>query len=281
MKDFTVINRIVSRVVLATFVLITCASAAELRPDQKAAVEKILATMDASTREMVRPSIEQSIMSLTPEQVTMFVSAATQGASNQNEQQAPMEEESQRQASAEDLAYNRAQYEPALRKHWQAKKAFDTFVDGELAAKCPKPGQYAVYREAERYDLMELSPTWQRAPDNQDAEARIVGGSYAPKDGRYDFDFSKVRMTFDKQAVSAAIAKACADWTKEAVAFKEKATGLMNSGQSQAALDLQGAASRKVSALSATLQSVLEAEGPAGNYNAEMMNALQNPKRVK
>jgi hypothetical protein len=46
-------------------------------------------------------------------------------------------------------------------------------------------------------------------------------------------------------------------------------------------LDLQGAASRKVSALSATLQSVLEAEGPAGNYNAEMMNALQNPKRVK
>lgn len=274
-------NRIVARIVLASVALITCAFAAELRPDQKAAVDKILATMDASTREMVRPSIEQSIQYLTPEQVTMFVSAATKGASDQNDQPAAAAQEPQTQATPEDLAYNRAQYEPALRKHWEAKKAFDTFVDAELAAKCPKPGQYAVYREAERYDLMELSPTWQRAPDNQSAEATIVGDTYAPKDGRYKFDFSKVRMTFNKDAVSNAIAKACADWTKEAVAFKEKAQALMNSGQSQAALDLEGAASKKVSAINATLQAVLEAEGPAGSYNAEMMNALQNPKRLK
>jgi hypothetical protein len=280
-KDSIVSNRIIPRVVLASVALISCASAADLRPDQKAAVEKILATMDASTREMVRPSIEQSIMYLTPEQVTMFVSAATKGASGQDQQQAPVEEEPEREATPEDLAYNRAQYEPALRKHWQAKKAFDTFVDAELAAKCPKPGKYAVYREAERYDVMELSPTWQRAPDNQNAEASIVGGTYAPKDGRYDFDFSKVRMTFNKETVSNAIATACADWTKEAVAFKEKAQALMISGQSQAALDLEGSTSKKVSAMNSKLQAVLDAEGPAGKYNAEMMDALQNPKRAK
>ena len=32
-------------------------------------------------------------------------------------------------ATPTDLAHNRAQYEPALRKHWEAKNTFDTFVE--------------------------------------------------------------------------------------------------------------------------------------------------------
>jgi hypothetical protein len=259
---------------------VACAQAAELRPDQQAALDKILSTLDPNMREVVRPQLETTIRSLTPEQVAMFSQSVAGGASNDTAQSTSKPEEPEPKPSPEDLAFNRAQYEPALRKHWDAKKAFDTFVDLELA-KCPQGGKYAVYREAERYEIMELSPQWQRAPDNRDAEASIVGASYAPQDGRYQFDFSKVRMTFNKDVVGNAVTKACADWTKEATAFKAKASPLMNAGQSQAALDLQGAVSRKVGEIQQTLQQVLDAEGPAGNYNTAMMQALQKPKRVK
>ena len=88
-------------------------------------------------------------------------------------------------------------------------------------------------------------------------------------------------MTFNKEVVANAIAKACAEWTREAAAFKAKAGPLMHSDQSQAAWELQGTVSRKVSQIVEGLQKVLEAEGPAGNYNVEVMQALQNPKRVK
>lgn len=269
-----------SRTFLILLSGVACAQAADLRPDQQAGVEKILATMEPDIREMVRPQIEMSLQSLSPEQVAMFVKAATGGASDKAPQSAPEPEETERKASPEDLAFNRAQYEPALRKHWDAKKAFDTFVDTELA-KCPSSDDYAVWREVDRYEILDLKPQWQRAPDNKDAEARILGATYAPKEGRYQFDFSKVRMTFNKDVVANAIAKACAEWTREAAAFKAKAGPLMHSNQSQAAWDLQNAVSRKVEAITQTLQAVLNAEGPASGYNAAMMDALQNPKRLK
>jgi hypothetical protein len=275
-------NRIVPCLLLASLALTQFAYAGELRPDQKAAVEKILATVDPSMREMVRPQIEQSIAYMNPQQVAMFVDgAAKQAASNNAAKQAPVKETPKREATPEDLAYNRAQYEPAMLKHWQAKKSFDDFVDAELKAKCPNRDKYAVYREAERYELMELNPDWQRASWNADAEAQVIGSTYAPKDGRYKFDFSKVRMSFNKDTVSSAIAKACADWTKEAAAFKEKASALMNSGQSDAAHRFEGTASAKVGAIENALKAVLDAEGPAGNLNSAMMDALQNPQPVK
>ena len=39
--------------------------------------------------------------------------------------------------------------------------------------------------------------------------SRSLAEAYAPQDGRYKFDFSKVRMTFDEKAVDAAIKTAC------------------------------------------------------------------------
>ena len=281
MKGRIVSNRIIPYGLLASLAVIAGANAAELRADQKAAIEKLMTTVDPAMREMVRPQIEQSILYLTPEQVAMVVDGAMGNSSSSDAQQAPAKEAPKREATAEDLAYNRAQYEPALRKHWQAKKSFDDFVDAELATKCPNRDKYAVYREAERYELMELSPDWQRAPTSADAEVQVIGSTYAPQDGRYQFDFSKVRMTFNKAVVANAISKACAAWTKEAAAFKEKASALMNSGQSQAAHNLEGTASSRVNAIVATLKTVLDAEGPAGNFNMAMMDALQNPKPVK
>lgn len=264
---------------LACLILIPVANASDdLRPDQQAALDKIMATVDPSMREMVRPQIEQSIRYLNPEQVAMFVAAAAASGSRQQES-APEPEE--REATPEDLAYNRAQYEPAMRKHWQARKAFDDFVDAELEAKCPNRDKYAVYREAERYEMMPLSPQWQRASNNADLDVQVVGSAYAPKDGRYDFDFSKVKMTFNKDAVAKAIAKACADWTKEAAAFKQQAGALMSSDQSEAAFQLEQSAGAKVQPIADALTKALEAESPAGNYNSAMTSALQNPKPVK
>jgi hypothetical protein len=264
---------------LACLILMPVANASgDLRPDQQAAIDKVLATVDPSMREMVRPQIEQSIRYLNPQQVAMFVAGATGNRSS--EQQAAPEPE-KREATPEDLAYNRAQYEPALRKHWQARKAFDDLVDAELAAKCPNRDTYAVYREAERYEMMALSPQWQRASDNANIDVQVIGSVYVPQDGRYDFDFSKVRMTFNKEVVANAIAKACADWTKEAAAFKQQAAALMNSDQSEAAFRLEQTAGAKVRPIDEALTKVLEAESPAANYNSAMMSALQNPKPVE
>ena len=265
--------------VLVALSFTACASAAELRPDQEAAIEKILATVEPSAREMARPMIEESIAALPPEQVAMMVAgAAKNSASTQVNQATPLKPK--RVATPEDLAYNRAQYEPALLKHWEAKRAFDKFVDAELVARCPNRDTYAVYREVERYELMALSPQWQRATDYSNAEVDSYGKTYPPKGGRYDFDFSKVRMTFDKAAVSNAISKACADWTTQAAAFKEKAQALMNSGQSQAAHNLERSASSKVSAINESLQAALIAQSPAGEYNEAMFEALRKPNRV-
>lgn len=264
---------------LACLILMPVANASgELRPDQQAALDKVLATVDPSMREMIRPQIEQSIRYLNPEQVALFVAGAT-GNSSAQQETAPEPEE--REATPEDLAYNRAQYEPAVRKHWQARKAFDDFVDAELAAKCPSPDKYAVYREVERYEMMPLSPQWERATDSADIDVQVVAGAYVPKDGRYDFDFSKVRMTFDKEVVASAIAKACADWTKEAAAFKQQAAALMNSDQSEAAFRLEQNAGAKIRPIAETLTRVLSAESPAANYNAAMMSALQKPRPAK
>jgi hypothetical protein len=274
----SIVPRFSSYVFLVSVALVSFAHAGDLRPDQKAAIEKVLATIDPSMREAVRPQVEQSIAYLSPAQVEMFLTGAT--AKNEAPEATPAEEE-KRTATPEDLAYNRAQYEPVLRKHWQAKKGFDDFVDAELQAKCPNRDQYAVYREAERYELMELSPQWQRAADNQEAEVQVWGSTYVPQDGRYKFDFSKVKMTFNKETVSNAIAKACGDWAKEAAAFKQKAAAMMNSGDSGAAHKLEGTASSKVGPIAAALNAVLDAESPAGSYNMALLDALQNPKPIK
>lgn len=262
---------------LAALVISPVADALELRPDQKAAVEKLLKGVDPASRQMVRPQIEQSISMMTPEQVAMFVDSMGSNSS----QEESVEEEPEQRASPEDLEYNRAQYEPVLRKHWEVRRSFDQFVDAELQSKCPNPDKYAVYREVERYELMPVSANWHRAGDNVEAEVHVIGGTYAPQDGRYKFDFSKVRMSFDKAAVSAAIAEACAEWTQEAIVFKEKASKLMYAGQSDAAFQYERAAQAKVSKINQKLEAALDAQAPARNYNADMMMALQNPTRVK
>lgn len=276
MRECTLIKSI-RYAVVAALCLAPAVDAADLNPEQEAALQEVLKSIDPSMREMVRSQLEMTVSMMNSEQLKLFVAGAAKGAAEPE----PVQEEPERQATPEDLAYNRKQYEPVMRKHWAAKKEFDQFVDAELRAKCPNPDKYAVFREVERYEMMPLDPKWHRAGMSAEAEIQVLGEVYTPKDGRYDFDFSKVRMTFDKQAVSSAITKACADWSAEAAAFQKKARELMNSGQSDAALRFERASWSKVNPITEALESVLHAQGPAGSANAEMMTALQNPKRVK
>lgn len=251
------------------------ALAADLRPDQQAAVEKMLAELEPSKREAARAQIEQSVASLSPAVIVMLVNNldAKQAAAPE-----PMSPPKKRNATAEELAYNRAQYEPALRRNWQLQKDFDQFVDSQLAAHCPDRDKYAVYDIGERYELRELKPDWFRGTDSADINVSVYERARAPKDGRYDFNFSKARVSFNKQTVANAIATACADWSREAAAFHEKASAHMKAGQSAAAAKAERAGNGRIEALAKTLQAVIEAESPSPDLALD--DALRKPKPV-
>ncbi len=253
------------------------ASAADLRPDQKEAVEKMLAQMEPSLREPFRAQIEESVAMLNEAQIASLVANMEDGASSETPESDDLETETT--LSPEDLAYNRKQYEPAVRASWTAQKEFDDFADAELAAACPGRDKYAVFGSGFRYELRELSPHWPRASANPDTDVMVLGASYAPQDGRYDFDFSIVRLGFDKPTVSSAIAKACADWTKEAAAFKTKAQAFVDTENFDAAYALERSASGRVAPIEETLNRVLSEQAPAADY--ALFTALQNGRRVK
>lgn len=263
----------------AAFVAVLApAAAADLRPDQKVLVEKMLAGMEPSMREPMRAQIEQSVAMLNKEQTAAVMASMTDdGASDAAAE--PQEEEPAVTASPEDLAYNRAQFEPAIRKNWQAQKAFDDFVDAEMAAKCPDRHKYAVVDGPARYELRALSPNWPRASQNVDIDVAVFAGSYAPQDGRYKFDFSKVRTSFDKAAVSSAISEACAAWTREAAAFQPKVRALVDAGDSQGAFAFDRAAAAKVRPIEEPLETLLNEQAPSADY--ALVNALMNGERVK
>ncbi|WP_428407752.1 hypothetical protein [Hyphococcus sp.] len=269
---------IMTAVAAAAILIALPSSAAELRPDQKEAVEKMLAQLEPSMREPMRAQIEQSVAMLNKEQVAMLVASMEDADNGAQEMTDESVEEEAPAASPEDLAYNKKQYEPVIRANWQAQKSFDAFVDGELAAKCPSRDQYAVFGSGYRYELRQLAPNWPRASDNVDADVAILSGSYAPQDGRYQFDFSKVRTSYDKAKVSAAVASACAQWTKEAAAFHAKAKPLQAAEDFNGLHALEQSSHAKVEPIEAALNEVLEAQAPAGDY--ALYTALQNGQRI-
>jgi hypothetical protein len=183
-------------------------------------------------------------------------------------------------ATPEDLAYNRAQYEPALREAWQASHDFDEFADATLAANCPtNRDEYAVYGSAWRYEVMPMQPSWTRASNSADLEVQIVGPSYAPQDGRYDFDFSGMRNNFDRAAVESAIKSACAEYRKIGEEFMAAAKAGMQGDMLPNGPELENAANAKASPLMNALGDKLKSLGPAGN--APILTALINGTRVE
>ncbi|HOP19215.1 MAG TPA: hypothetical protein PK585_03965 [Amphiplicatus sp.] len=261
----------------APLLLAGASLAADLRPDQKAAVEKLLADIDPATRDYLRPQMEESVAMLNEAQIADLVAGMDDSGSGDtvDEEEAYEEEPT---ATPEDLAYNRAQFEPVYRKHWQAQKDFDAFADATLAAKCADREKYAVFGSAYRYELPTLAPNWPRAADNVDAAVAIFTDAYAPKDGRYKFDFSNVRMSFDKPAVEAAISKACAAWNTEAAAFYKKARPLADANDFAGAQAAANAGAAKMAPIAQALETALNEQAPAADYSFFM--AMQSGERL-
>ncbi len=204
------LSRLVAAALLAAAPLLP---AAELKPYQQSALEQILATMDEETKVFARPQLEEMLAMLGEAEVEMMLAAMVEEAPD-NPAEEEMVEAAPETATPEDLDFNRAQFEPALRDAWTASHAFDTFVDQAIAAKCPAPDEFAVFGAGWRYDVAPMQATWTRASNSAELDVQVIGSSYAPQDGRYRFDFSGARNDFDRNAVEKAIDDACSAYRK-------------------------------------------------------------------
>lgn len=266
---------IVSAAFLALLLAATGVCAAELAPYQQSALERILATMDSETQAFARPQLEQMLATMNEAQVQMVVASMLEQAPDNPPEDEPAAEEEP--ASPEDLDYNRAQYEPALRDAWRASRAFDVFVEQKLAEYCPS-GEYAVYGAGWRYDVAPMQPQWTRASNNADIDVQVLGSSYAPQDGRYRFDFSGMRNDFDQAAVDRAIAGACSEYREIGDAFMADARAGMQDDMLPNGYELQNAANARAFALMSALGDTLQSLGPTGN--APILNALMSGTRL-
>jgi len=121
--------------------------AQSLTPFQQDALDKILASMDPEIRPMMRAQLARTLAALNEQQVSMMLAALTE---SMVDTEAAEDEESyaSESASPEDLEYNCAQYEPVMRRVWQASRAFDDFVTRNLAEHCPSE-EFAVFGRQE------------------------------------------------------------------------------------------------------------------------------------
>ncbi len=259
-------------------VLLAATAAAELAPYQQVALDRILATMDAESQQYAQPQLEAMLATMNEAQVNMIVQSMLEQAPDNPQEEEEPADVYDTVATPEDLEYNRRQFEPALREAWRAGKEFDEFVDATLAARCPAAGAYAVYGSAWRYEPMAMQPYWTRTSNSADIDVQVLGSSYAPQDGRYRFDFSGARNTFDRNAVDGAITRACNDYRAIGEEFLASARRGISNGFLPNGDALENAANARVSPLVTALGEQLQALAPTGN--ATILNALLNGTRV-
>lgn len=249
-----------------------------LEPFQQSALDRILATMDAETQAYAKPQLEAMLGTMSEGEVQMVLAAMLEQAPDNPPEDVEIEAVDTA-ATPEDLDYNRAQYEPVLRDAWSASHAFDGFVDAKLAEHCPARDAYAVFGSGWRYEVAPMQPNWIRASNSADLEVEVLGSSYAPQDGRYRFDFSAVRNTFDKAAVEAAIRESCAAYREIGESFLAEARAGMEGDMLPNGFDLENAANARAFPLMSALGDTLQSLGPTGN--APILNALITGTRLE
>lgn len=180
---------------------------ARLRPDQERAIELALADVAPAMRPAARTQLAATFGNFNEAQIAMMVSqmVASNSAANTPAIVTPEPAE----ATPQDIAHNRAQFEPVIRKHHMVQTKFDVFANARLAAYCPGRDQYARFGSGWRYEQGQYVTPSALASWNVETDVAVAAEAYAPQDGRYSFDFSKVRMAFDEKAVDAAIKTAC------------------------------------------------------------------------
>jgi hypothetical protein len=245
---------------LAAGVLACAAASAQLRPDQKLLVEHLLSGMEPAMREGFRADFEKMAGAMNEKEVAAILTAS---GIDPNAPPPPQEESTDAVASREISAYHRSQYEPVYRASWAAQKAFDDLVTAELEARCADRHRYAIVMGPERYELPELAHT-SLATWNVENDLKVLTG-VAPQDGRYDFDFSKVRTRFDSAQVTAIVAEACAAWMELAADFHRQAQPFEQADNGQAIDQLLRTATGKLQPVVQRFEAGLKSAGPSNN----------------
>ncbi len=253
--------------------------AVKLRADQQRLVELTLQNVEPAMRPLMRDTLARNFAPYDEAQIAMMIAAVMAEAGNS----APADDapvvEAEGTLSPEDFEFNRAQYEPVIRKHHAVQKRYDEFVDARVAQYCPGRDQYARFGSGWRYDQGQFTEPSSLATWNVDANVQVAGGAYAPQDGRYKFDFSKVKMTFDEKAVDAAIQMACEQVHAAGRDFLAKLDPVIARQDWDAAYKLEQWAHGRIGPIRNEMQAKLEKASP-GDFTAIQM-ALMNGRKVK
>jgi hypothetical protein len=237
-------------------------SAVKLRPDQERAITLMLADIDPAMRTAAREGLARSIAHLGEAQVALMVSKMAQNKAT---------------AAAEDIAFMKAQYEPLMRKHHAAQVEFDKLVNAKVAANCPASGVYARFGAGWRHELGEFMMESALGANNVETRVTVAGEAYMPKDGRYKFDFSKVKTSFDKAAVEAAIKTACGKVHAVGKSFLAKVDPLVAKEDWDGAYKAESAANYALQPIRAELQAAYDKIGPGdiGVFQLAMMSGVR------
>lgn len=253
-------------------------SKSKLRPDQERAIELALKDVEPSMRPMARAQLATTFANFSEAQVAMMVAKMNENRAAEAKAPQPVVEV-ETVATAADLAYNRAQFEPVIRKHHAVQKKFDAFVNAKSPAYCPGRDQYARFGSGWRYEQGQFMMDSALATWNVETNVTVASEAYAPKDGRYTFDFSKVRMTYDEQAIDAAIKTACEKVHAAGKAFLAKVDPLIAKKDWDGAFKAEGFAQAKLEPIRAELQAKFDTLSP-GDFT-QIQLAMMNGKKIK
>jgi hypothetical protein len=250
--------------------------AVKLRPDQERAIELMLKDVEPAMRPMARQQLAASFAHFSEAQIAMTIAKM-----NENRAAAAAEPEPapyvETVATPEDRAFMRAQFEPLMRKHHAAQVEFDKLVNTKVAAYCPASGVYARFGSGWRYEVGHFMMDSALGANNIETRVSVAGDAYMPTDGRYKFDFSKVKTTFDKAAVEAAIKTACGKVHATGKAFLAKVDPLIAKQDWDGAFKAEGAANAALEPIRRELQAAYDKLGPGdiGVFQLAMMSGVR------
>ncbi len=250
----------------------------KLRPDQERAIEVMLQEVEPAMRPMARQQLAASFANFSEAQITMMMAKMKENRAAEAKAPKPVVE-AETPSTPEDIAFMKAQYEPVIRKHHAVQKEFDAFANEKLRTYCPGRDQYARFGSGWRYEQGEFMMESSLATWNVETNVTVAGEAYAPKNGRYKFDFSKVRMSFDKPAVDAAIKASCDKVHAAGKAFLAKVDPLLARKDWDGAFLAEGSAQAALEPIRKELKAKFDKLSP-GDFS-EIQMAMMNGVKVK
>lgn len=251
---------------------------AKRRPDQERAIELALKDVEPAMRPVARQQLAATFGQFSEAQIAMMV-AQMKANAGAEANKPTLVADVETVATPQDLAHNRAQFEPVIRKHHVAQEKFDAFANAKLDAYCPGRDQYARFGSGWRYEQGQYVMPSALATWNVETDVEVAAEAYAPHDGRYTFDFSKVRMTFDEKAVDGAIKTACGKVHAAGRDFLAKVDPAIAAKDWDGAFKLEGWAQGRLEPIRAEMAEAFAKLSP-GDFT-EIQLAMMNGRKLK